>query len=54
MEIEEEESGADPQTVLTQLKCQHQSESRGLCKKVKASKLSIKLITLTKGGICMT
>jgi len=51
METEEEEGGVDPQTASTQLKCQRLSERTGLCKKVKASKLSIDPITLTEGDL---
>lgn len=46
METEIEEGGMDPQTASTQLKCQCPREQMRLCKKVKASMLSIDPITL--------
>lgn len=50
-EIKEEEGSTDPQTASKQLKHYHLSERTGPCKKVKASKLSINLITLTEGDL---
>lgn len=47
----EEEGGTDPQTVSTQLKRQHSTKLIGPQKKVKALKLSIDPITLTKGNL---
>lgn len=41
----------DPQTASTQLKHQRLSEQMGPHKKVKESKLSIDLITLTEGDL---
>jgi len=41
----------DPGTTSTQLKCLHTTERAGPRKKVKASKFSIDLITLTKGDL---
>lgn len=51
MKIEEEDGTTDPQTVSTQLKCQHLSEWTGLCKKVKVFKLYIDPITLIEGDL---
>lgn len=50
-EEEEEEGGTNPQTASTQLKHQHMTEWTGFRKKVKASKLLIDPITLTKGDL---
>ena len=41
----------EPQTMSTQLKHQHPTDQTGSHKKVKASKLSIKLNTLTEGDL---
>jgi len=51
METKEEEGSMDPQTTSTQQKRQHSSEWMGPHRKVKASKLSIKLITLSEGDL---
>lgn len=50
-EVETKEGGVDPQIVSTQLKHQHLTDQAGLRKKVKASKLSIDLITLTEADL---